>query len=98
MGVCTLHGTLYTAWKHAHCMEACTQDGSMYTACRLALWGSVDKLQVRGESQDYVFSFKSGCVNAMHLPCYEVKRHNLKLKTLAQTTFRSSPFGYHAPQ
>ncbi len=41
----------------------------------------MDKVQLTRQNLGQVFDSRSGCMSAMHLCCYEVKRPNLKLKT-----------------
>jgi hypothetical protein len=43
-----------------------------------------------------VFNSRSGCMNAAHLFCYEVKMSDLELKTRPKTTLRFSPVIYYA--
>jgi hypothetical protein len=42
---------------------------------------ATDKLQLTGQNLYQVFNFRIGCIHAVHLLCYGIKRPNFKLKT-----------------
>jgi hypothetical protein len=57
----------------------------------------MDKLQLTGQNLGRVFNFKSGCVCAMQLSCFETKLPNLMLKTRPKQLLGSLPLDITLP-
>ncbi len=57
----------------------------------------MDKLQLTGRNLGRVFNSRSGCINAMHLCCYEAKQPKVKLKTRPKQLLGSLPIAFVLP-
>jgi hypothetical protein len=58
---------------------------------------TMDKLQLTGQNLGRVFNYKSDCMSAMHLFCYEAKQLNLKLKIRPKHLLGSHPLAFKLP-